>query len=128
MHLVHDPALPPAPIVGFDDFLAVDIRCGTVIEALPFPEARKPAYWLTVDFGPGVGVRKSSVQVTENYTLAELLGRRVLAVVNFPPRQIGPVRSEVLILGCADADGHIVLVAPDAGMSGQTMPDGARLA
>ncbi len=88
-----------SPQIGYEDFERVDIRIGTVIEATPFPEARKPAYKLTIDFGPEIGVKKSSAQVTKHYGLGELIGRRVAAVVNFPPRQIGPVRSEVLCLG-----------------------------
>lgn len=122
MHHIQDSAEPPAPQIVFDDFLAVDIRVGTVVEALPFPEARKPAFKLRVDFGGAIGIRTSSAQITEHYTLEDLTGRRVLAVVNFPPRQIGPVRSEVLVLGAADANGHIVLVAPD-----NDVPNGARL-
>lgn len=123
MHIVHPPEAHAAAEIAFDDFLAVDIRCGTVVEALPFPDARKPAHELLVDFGGAIGCKRSSVQITEHYALDDLVGRRVLAVVNFPPRQIGPVRSEVLILGCADEDGAIVLVAPDA-----AVPNGARLA
>ena len=122
MHLAHDPDSPPAPEIGFDDFLAVDVRAGTILEAHPFPEARKPAYRLLIDFGPGVGRKKSSAQVTERYALDELPGRRVMAVVNFPPRQIGPVRSEVLVLGFPDEGGAIVLASP-----GEGVPDGARL-
>ena len=122
MHVTHDPSDPPAPEIGFDDFLAVDVRAGTILEAHPFPEARKPAYRLLIDFGPGVGRRKSSAQITERYALDELVGRRVMAVVNFPPRQIGPVRSEVLVLGFPGAEGSIVLASP-----GDAVPDGARL-
>jgi tRNA-binding protein len=84
-----------------------------IVEAEPFPEARRPAYKLRVDFGPGLGVRRSSAQITRHYTPEGLIGRRVLAVVNFPPRQIGPIRSEVLVLGVPDADGEVVLVRPD---------------
>lgn len=123
MHLVHDPAAPPADSIAFDAFLAVDIRAGTIVEAAPFPEARKPAHRLVIDFGPGVGLRKSSAQITEHYRIEELVGRRVMAVVNFPPRQIGPVRSEVLVLGFADAAGAILLAGVPEGV-----PDGARLA
>lgn len=100
--------------IGFDDFLKVDIRAGRVLRAEPFPEARKPAYKLWVDFGPEIGERKSSAQITANYALDELPGRMVMGVVNFPPRQIGPMRSEVLILGVPDADGEVVLLAPDS--------------
>ncbi len=111
--------------IGFDDFMAVDIRCGTVTDAQPFPEARKPAIKLWVDFGADLGVRKSSAQITDHYTPEGLKGRKVMAVVNFPPRQIGPFMSEVLVLGFPDAAGAIVLARPDAGLD---LPDGARLA
>lgn len=99
--------------ITFDDFIKVDIRVGHIVEAEPFPEARKPAYKLRVDFGPEIGIRRSSAQITRHYTLDTLIGRRVLAVVNFPPRQIGPVRSEVLVLGVPDAEGEVVLITPD---------------
>ncbi|QQB32261.1 tRNA-binding protein [Achromobacter deleyi] len=122
MHYTQDPATPPAPTVSFDDFMKVDIRVGTIIAADPFPEARKPAYKLTIDFGAGVGVRKSSAQITGRYTLEQLPGKRVLGIVNFPPRQVGPVRSEVLVLGLADAADQTVLVTPEL-----DVPDGARL-
>ena len=115
----------PAPIaaaIGFDQFLALDIRVGTIVEARDFPEARKPAYRLTIDFGPAIGCKASSAQLTENYALADLIGRQVAAVVNFPPRQIGPMMSEVLTLGFPDVAGHVVLVTPGAGV-----PDGGRL-
>jgi tRNA-binding protein len=108
--------------ISFDDFLKVDIRVGRVTRAEPFPEARKPALKLWIDFGAEIGERKSSAQVTGHYDPAALVGRQVLAVVNFPPRQIGPFRSEVLTLGVADAAGAVVLVAPD-----QPVPLGARL-
>ena len=112
----------PAAQITFDDFLKVDIRVGTVIEAKTFPEARKPAYRLVIDFGPAIGVKKSSVQITKNYTLEELVGRQVAAVVNFPPRQIGPFMSEVLTLGFSDAAGEVMLVGPD-----RKVPNGGRL-
>ena len=108
--------------ITYPDFERVDIRVGTIIEALPFPEARKPAYKLTIDFGPEIGAKKSSAQITVHYTLEELVGRQVLAVVNFPPRQIGPVRSEVLTLGFEDENGDIVL----AGV-GQAVPNGKKM-
>lgn len=108
--------------ISFDDFLKVDIRVGRVTRAEPFPEARKPAVKLWIDFGPEIGERKSSAQITEHYTPEALIGRLVLAVVNFPPRQIGPFRSEVLTLGLSDAAGDIVLVTPE-----RAVPPGARL-
>jgi tRNA-binding protein len=108
--------------ITFDTFMAVDIRAGTVISAEPFPEARKPAIKLMVDFGEEIGTKKSSAQITDHYTPDTLVGRRVMAVVNFPPRQIGPIMSEVLVLGFPDADGAIVLAAPTG-----DVPNGARL-
>ncbi len=108
--------------IGFDDFLKVDIRVGTVIAAEPFPEARKPAFRLQIDFGPQIGVRKTSAQVVANYTLDDLVGRQVAAVVNFPPRQIGPMMSEVLTLGFPDDNGEVVLAAVD-----RPVPNGGRL-
>lgn len=109
-------------MISFDDFLKVDIRTGTVLSVDPFPEARKPAWKLTVDFGPELGVRKSSAQITTHYAPPDLIGRQVLAVVNFPPRQIGPVRSEVLVLGLHDDGGAVVLIGPE-----RAVPNGARL-
>ena len=108
--------------ISFDDFLKVDVRAGTIIEALPFPEARKPAYKLKIDFGPELGIRRSSAQVTAHYDTAGLVGRQVAAVVNFPPRQIGPFMSEVLTLGFADERGAIVLIEPD-----RPVPNGSRM-
>ena len=122
MHMSHDPAAPAAPEIAFDQFLAVDIRVGTIVAAEPFPEARKPALKLTIDFGPAIGRKRSSAQITENYEAAELIGRQVAAVVNFPPRQIGPMRSEVLTLGFPDAEGKVVLVQP-----AEPVPNGGRL-
>lgn len=108
--------------ITFDQFLAVDIRVGTVTRAEDFPEARKPAIKLWVDFGPEIGERKSSAQITAHYTPDALVGKQVLGVVNFPPRQIGPVKSEVLVLGLHDPDGGIVLISPDI-----AVPNGERM-
>jgi len=108
--------------ISYDDFLAVDIRVGTVLRAEPFPEARKPAIKMWIDFGPEIGEKKTSAQVTVHYTPESLVGKQVMAVVNFPPRQIGPFMSEVLVLGCMDPDGAVVLIAPD-----QSVPNGGRM-
>lgn len=102
--------------ISYGDFEKVDIRVGTIVDAEPFPEARKPAYKLKIDFGPEIGVKKSSAQITVHYTLNELIGRQILGVVNFPPRQIGPVRSEVLTLGFEDENGAIVLASVTQGV------------
>jgi tRNA-binding protein len=122
MHVSHAPDQPVAGTIGFDQFLAVDIRVGTIVAAEPFPEARKPALKLTIDFGPVIGRKRSSAQIVEHYTLDELIGRQVAAVVNFPPRQIGKFMSEVLTLGFPDRAGAVVLFAPD-----RPVPDGGRL-
>ncbi|MET1411930.1 tRNA-binding protein [Roseibium sp. HPY-6] len=108
--------------ISFDDFLKVDIRVGQVVEAEEFPEARKPAYKMRIDFGPEIGLKKTSAQITKHYTPETLVGKRVMAVVNFPPRQIGPVMSEVLTLGVPDEDGEVVLLTPD-----KDVPIGGRL-
>lgn len=122
MHSSHDPAAPGAATIDFDSFLKVDMRVGTVVAADAFPEARKPSLKLTIDFGPVIGCKKSSAQIVEHYSAAALIGRQVAAVVNFPPRQIGKFMSEVLTLGAADADGAVVLLAPD-----HPVPNGSRL-
>jgi tRNA-binding protein len=111
-----------APQITFDDFLTVDVRVGTIVDVQDFPEARKPAFKLTIDFGPAVGRKRSSAQITKHYSRESLLGRQVAAVVNFPPRQIGPFMSEVLTLGFPDEAGEIVLIGPDL-----SVPDGGRL-
>ena len=107
---------------SYEDFLKIDIRVGRVVRAEPFPEARKPATKLWIDFGAEIGERKSSAQITAHYAPEALVGRQVMAVVNFPPRQIGPFMSEVLVLGVSDAEGEIVLIAPD-----HAAPEGSRM-
>jgi tRNA-binding protein len=121
-HKLSDPAAPSAAKISFDDFLAVDIRAGTILAVDPFPEARKPSWKLRIDFGPGIGVRKSSAQIVDHYRPEDLIGRQVAAVVNFPPRQIGPFMSEVLTVGFPDENGAVVLFEPD-----HPVPNGARL-
>lgn len=111
-----------ADAISFDDFLKVDIRVGKVLRAEPYPEARKPAIKMWIDFGPELGEKKTSAQVTAHYTPEALVGKQVLAVVNFPPRQIGRFMSEVLVLGLSDSDGGIVLLSPD-----QEVPIGRRM-
>ena len=111
-----------APQIGFDDFMKVDIRVGTIVTAEPFPQARKPAYKLSIDFGPEIGVKKSSAQITVHYSCGTLVRRKIAAVVNFPPRQIGPFMSEVLTLGFPDASGEVVLIGPSV-----DVPNGGRL-
>jgi tRNA-binding protein len=113
---------PVAPTIGYDDFRKVDIRVGTIIAAEPYPEARKPALKLTVDFGPEIGTRRTSAQITRHYRVETLVGRQVAAVVNFPPKQIGKFVSQVLVLGFPDAAGEVVMIAPD-----QPVPNGGRL-
>ena len=108
--------------ITYADFEKVDIRVGRITRAEPFPEARKPAYKLWVDFGPGIGEKRSSAQITKHYTIDQLIGRQVLGVVNFPPRQIGPVLSEILILGLPDEEGAVVLIGP-----GHDVPLGGKL-
>ncbi len=108
--------------ISFDDFLKVDVRVGKVVEAEEFPEARKPAYKMRIDFGSEIGIKKTSAQITKHYTPESLVGKLVMAVVNFPPRQIGPVRSEVLTLGAPDEEGEVVLLTPD-----KDVPVGGRL-
>jgi len=122
MHLTHDPAAPAAAEIGFDDFLKVDIRIGTIVGAEPYPEARKPSLKLRIDFGAPIGERKSCAQIAALYEPEALIGRQVAAVVNFPPRQIGKALSEVLTVGFADAEDRVVLFSPD-----RAVPNGSRL-
>lgn len=122
MHVIHDPASEPEETIAFSDFLKVDIRIGTVLSAEELVGARKPSIKLVIDFGPGVGHKKSCAQVAALYDPASLIGRQVAAVVNFPPRQVGKAISEVLTLGFADAEGRVVLASPE-----RPVPNGARL-
>src|SRR5258707_15435745 len=119
--MAEDNAAPAAPIT-YDDFRKVDIRVGTIVAAEPYPEARKPAFKLSVDFGPAVGIKRSSVQITKHYALDRLVGRQVAAVVNFPPKQIGKFMSEALVLGFPDGANEVVMIGPD-----QAVPNGGRL-
>ena len=121
-HVTHDADADIAPVIAFDDWLRADVRVGTIIAATPFPEARKPAVKLVIDFGPVIGARKSSAQITRHYQPADLVGTQVIAVVNFAPRQIGKFVSQVLTLGVPDADGEVVLLRPTV-----PVPDGGRL-
>jgi tRNA-binding protein len=122
MHLDHDIFDPAAATISFDQFLAVDIRIGTIVKAELFPEARKPAYKLSIDFGPTLGTKRSSAQITAHYSPDELVGRQVAAAINFPPRQIGKFVSEVLTVGFPDQNGAVILFAPD-----RPVPNGGRL-
>ena len=122
MHIIPSPQAKVADIINFEDFLAVDIRVGKVIAAEPLKNARKPAFVLTIDFGATIGVKKSSAQITEHYRIEDLPGRMIAAVVNFAPRQIGSIMSEVLTLGFPDETGAVVLFAPD-----REVPLGSRL-
>jgi tRNA-binding protein len=117
-----DQARQATPLIAFEDFLKVDIRVGRIVAAEPFPQARKPAFKLTIDFGPEIGTKRSSAQITVNHSVDDLVGTQVLAVVNFPPRQIGPFISEVLTLGVPDGNGDVMLVRPD-----RDVPAGGRL-
>ncbi len=121
-HASHDLGSPAEAPIDFDAFLRIDIRVGTVVAAEPYPEARKPSFKLLIDFGPAIGRKRSSAQITEHYTPATLVGRQIAAVINFPPRQIGKFMSEVLTLGFADEAGAVVLFKPD-----HCVPDGSRL-
>ena len=122
MHVTHDAGAPAADTITFDDFLKVDIRVGTIVAVEPFPEARKPSLKLKIDFGPAIGVKKSSAQITAYAAIETLVGRQVACVVNFPPRQVGKFMSEVLTLGFPDAAGEVVLISP-----GHKVADGGRL-
>jgi tRNA-binding protein len=119
--MADDTAAPAAPIT-YDDFRKVDIRVGTIVAVEPYPEARRPAFKVSVDFGPAIGIKRSSAQITKHYALDGLVGRQVAAVVNFPPKQIGKFMSEILILGFPDAANEVVMIGPD-----QAVPNGGRL-
>jgi tRNA-binding protein len=108
--------------IGYDDFRRIDIRVGTIVAVEPYPEARKPAFKLSVDFGPAIGIKRSSAQITKHYAMDKLVGRQVAAVVNFPPKQIGKFMSEVLVLGFPDTANEVVMIGPD-----QAVPNGGRL-
>jgi tRNA-binding protein len=122
MHMNFSPQSPIADLTNFENFLNLDIRVGSILEVKDFPEARKPSYILIIDFGDTIGSKKSSAQITINYSKEELIGKQVAAVVNFPPRQIGPIKSEVLVLGFADSEQNVVLFSPD-----KKVPNGSRL-
>ncbi len=122
MHISQDPNSPKLPEISFEDFLKVDMRIGKVIEVNEFPEARNPSFKLIIDFGEGIGIKKSSAQITDHYGKSDLLDKSVLAVVNFAPRQIGKFMSEVLVMGVADSENKVVLFEPD-----KDIPNGARL-
>jgi tRNA-binding protein len=122
MHVTHDPIAPAAETISFEQFLSVDIRVGRVVKAAPIAEARKPAFKLSIDFGSAIGIKTSSAQITEHYTPETLVGRMIVAVVNFPQRQIGKVMSEVLTLGFPDENGAVILITPD-----DEVPIGGRL-
>ena len=117
-----EPAAPAAPEISYEDFRRIDIRVGTIIAAEPFPEARRPAFKLTIDFGPAIGLKRSSAQIVTHYRLEELVGRQIAAVVNFPRKQIGRFMSEVLVLGFPDGRGEVVMIGPD-----RPVPNGGRL-
>jgi tRNA-binding protein len=119
--MAEDSAAPAAQIT-YEDFRKIDIRVGTIVAAEPYPEARRPAFKLSVDFGPAIGIKRSSVQITKHYALDRLVGRQVAAVVNFPPKQIGKFMSEILVLGFPDGAGEVVMIGPD-----QAVPNGGRL-
>lgn len=122
MHNKHDINGGSKSEISLDDFLKVDIRIGEILTAQVFKEARKPAYILTIDFGNTIGIKKSSAQITQNYSCEDLIGKKVAAVVNFPPRQIGPIQSEVLVLGFSDAKDHVILFSPD-----KYVPNGSKM-